>query len=235
MIPVAIGTRDRLELLTLTLKALERSTVPLSVTVVHDCDAKSLANIEELKRRGLHPQFYCTGKAYTGSVERANLYYHAHGTDAESILALGDDAEIEPDCVAAALAMLEREFPDGDGFIGLHDTKDNTLETAFALYGRKFIERFPAHAVFCPDYHHFSVDAELEAYALTSGRFRFCPEARLVHHQEVDNQKRMSWATKAEDETTREERGRRGLVWGVSFELITERGRRMLADLEARA
>jgi len=103
------------------------------------------------------------------------------------VLFLCDDTSLDHDCLTNAVAMMEKEFPDGDGLLGLNVTNyppswpEAITQYGFRLVGRKFHARFPEGQAYCPEYYRFYVDTEMGEYAKRVRRFRFAKTARMQH------------------------------------------------------
>lgn len=144
---------------------------------------------------------------------------------------LCDDTELAPNCIQEAVKVFSRRWPDGDGVVGFHQQiadKGGWCQSAMGMVGRAFAERFPSRQLFCPDYGRFHADSELGATARKLSRFEYGRDASLVHYHpahcpaEMDatHQAVREIGPVARDKVTQSERRKRGLVWGLNFELI---------------
>lgn len=102
-------------------------------------------------------------------------------------LCICDDVELYPDCLSILARKCEELFPDTDGLIGFNQAnippdKEGYSKSAQAIVGRKFVERFGDHPVYCPDYRSFGADAELGHFARLIDKFYWCEEAKLTHY-----------------------------------------------------
>lgn len=140
-----------------------------------------------------------------------------------------DDVELEPDCIEVAAYTLLSHWPDTDGVVGLHQVGlPGASESAMGLIGARFLDRFPGRRPFCPDYRRFHFDAELGECARALGRFHFEAAARLTHYHpahyrsEMDETHRIVRQGPAAriDRAIWHERRSRGLVWGITEELV---------------
>ena len=142
-----------------------------------------------------------------------------------AILYASDDLVFYPQTITIAVNQLQRMFPDTDGVIGLNQYQDGRMKGrkyAFALMGRKFVERYPDYMVFCPDYIHFNSDREIGFHAKTLNRFHFCPEAKIVHIRLKDNTTALGRVVYARDKAVYRERQARKILWGMSDQLISK-------------
>jgi hypothetical protein len=147
------------------------------------------------------------------------------------VIMLADDVEVLPGAVQAVVAAFEKHFPMLDGMVGMNQTNipsiKNCTEFAFFGVGRKFLERFPDHQAFCPDYHHFYGDTELGLYAKSLRRFKYAKDARIVHNHpayssnEPDATHAASRSHKDQDKNTWAARQARGLLWGREFTRVS--------------
>jgi hypothetical protein len=147
----------------------------------------------------------------------------------DALCYLSDDLELDPGCLKNAMDCMRTNFPDLDGVIGLHMKNcpdSQRVQGAFGIIGREFACRFPNKQVFCPEYQKFCIDKELEIYAKSVGKFKYCKEAALVHHHpaftktpadKTHNYVRTFLHT---DLCIFEERHKHGYIWGNSFEKV---------------
>jgi len=138
----------------------------------------------------------------------------------DAVLYASDDLIFAPDCISQAVAALQKHFPDGDGLIGLAQTR--VTKGAFGLMGRKFIERFPNQQVFYPEYIHYAGDTELEQYAIFLNRFYWCETAFVKHPTLKDSTYILGQEIRSHDSAIYRARQAKGLLWGKSFEKIGE-------------
>lgn len=136
----------------------------------------------------------------------------------DAVLYASDDLVFAPDCISQAVAALQKHFPDGDGLIGLAQTR--ITKGAFGLMGRKFIERFPNQQVFYPEYIHYAGDTELEQYAIFLNRFHWCKTAFVKHPTLKDSTYVFGHEIRPHDSAIYRARQAKGLLWGKSFELL---------------
>lgn len=139
--------------------------------------------------------------------------------DTDAVLYASDDLAFDPMCITEAATMLRARFPDGDGLIGLN-TLGTSIQSAFGLMGKKFIDRFPDRQVFCPDYIHFASDNEVGDFARLEHRFCFCPKAIIRHTKLRDTTTELGLAVKRLDRAAWRHRRNKGLCWGVNFTRI---------------
>lgn len=151
-------------------------------------------------------------------------------SEADIIVVLADHIEVLPGTLRSVERSMEDKFPDFDGMVGLHIMNLAPLagvrEYCFFGVGRKFVDRFPDRHIFCDDYHHFSADTELGEYATKAGKFYFDQHARIktwhpnAGNAPKDDTWRASRSRLERDKAIRQERQRRGLLWGESFERV---------------
>jgi len=143
-----------------------------------------------------------------------------------AILYAADDLEFRPDCISQLVARLREHFPDSDGMIGLQQYCEEKgffgSKGAFALMGRKFVDRFPNGQIFCPDYIHFNSDTELKSFAQRNNLFHFCSGA-IVHHSRLqDRTYALGEKVTAQDRNMLKVRHEGGYLWGESFEVVSK-------------
>ncbi len=142
-----------------------------------------------------------------------------------AVVYASDDLEFDLQAVEMAVKRLRAEAPDGDALVAI--TQDvRGCSSAFGILGPAFIKRFPRRAVFCPDYVHYGSDFELGKFARSIGRLYTCPAARVKHHRLKDETYRMAKPVESRDRMFLRMRQERGLLWGASFDLLSERGKR---------
>lgn len=183
--------------------------------------ARMIASVERHS-----PGVCCIVANETGPREYAYIIHDLiKRSDADVVIWGGDSCEWTSDCAGAVARAFTRHLPDLDGCCGLNPTnlrpwKDNIYEFCFMAIGRRFWERFPDDLCMCPYYRHFWVDTELGLLAKSVGKFRYLPEATLLHplpetdgvkvddtHQEGRRHERM-------DNNIRRARAKAGLLWG---------------------
>lgn len=162
-----------------------------------------------------------------GSTVRVGNYFKS-GFDYDLQVGLCDDMEMLDGCLLNGIKCFSDNFPDLDGVVGFNQVNvPNGCPNAIGIVGRKFAERFPGRNIYCPDYHHFGVDAECMAYAESVGKFKFCEEAKIYHYhpacscRKPDDTHKSLRVLASNDHSIQEERKKRGLVWGKSFERVT--------------
>lgn len=140
-----------------------------------------------------------------------------------------DDIVFNPDCITKLVQAMREVFPSGDGLVSakqhliLSGSRIRAKKSggAFALMGRKFVDRFPDKEAFCPEYFHGSADREIRNYAVQSGVYHFCVDAVLLHDRSTkDETRRLRKAAQPKDHETRRKRWARELTWGISFERV---------------
>jgi len=132
-----------------------------------------------------------------------------------------DDLVFPPDCITCAMTKMQECFPDGFGVVSIG--KKN--KTTFGLFGRKFADHFPGRQVFCPDYIHYASDSELFRTVRHLGKYAFPPkrDSSVQHSRLKDETWRISRSARSRDHAIRDERWKKGYMWGVDFNLITKK------------
>lgn len=142
-----------------------------------------------------------------------------------------DDIQFFPDCISKLVKAMKEIFPTGDGLVSARQhvilsrdmIKHKKTGGAFGLMGRKFVDRFPERAVFCPDYFHGSSDRELRSFAVRAGAYHLCQDAVVLHSREIkDETRRLRKEVQSQDNEIRRMRQEGGLFWGESFERVRE-------------
>lgn len=139
--------------------------------------------------------------------------------DSEYYIYASDDLVFPPDCVKHAMATMQRRFPDGFGVVSIA-RKNNCI---FGLFGRKFVDHFPDHQVFCPDYIHYCSDGELLQTVKKLKKFAFPPErkSQVEHFREKDETWRLARKVRGRDRKIWHKREEKSYLWGIDFNLIT--------------
>ena len=121
------------------------------------------------------------------------------------------------------METLYREFPDGDGVVGLaQENIPQGYPLAFPLFGRAFIDRFNIYdTLFFPGYFHFYNDAEIGLTIQCMGNWVFEPRAKLFHAHpqfgggEEDLTHSYAMTYKEHDYDVWCDRRARGVLWGI--------------------
>ncbi len=148
--------------------------------------------------------------------------------DGDLFLYGADDIQFYPDCISKLVETMKNIYPSGDGIIGLKQRQKRS-GGAFGLMGKKFVDRFPERAVFCPDYIHFGSDKELRNFALKKGLFHYRTDALVSHDRSFrsaavsDETFNLGREARARDLATFKMRQRKGFLWGENFYRIHER------------
>jgi len=132
-----------------------------------------------------------------------------------------DDLNFRPGSIKYAMAKMQECFPDGFGVIAL--AKKN--KCTFGLFGHKFADHFPDRQVFCPDYIHYASDSELMRCVTALGKYAYPPErtSMVLHSRLKDETWRLARQVRTRDHAIRDERQKRGYLWGVDFNLMVTR------------
>lgn len=142
--------------------------------------------------------------------------------DGDLFLYGADDIQFYPDCISRLVEAMKNIYSSGDGIIGLKQRQKRS-GGAFGLMGKKFVERFPDRAVFCPDYIHFGSDAELRNFAVKMGLFYYCTDALVTHDRSFrregsyDETFQLGREMRDRDLGTYKMRRRKGFLWGENF------------------
>jgi len=217
-VSVVIPTFARPKLLVKTVASLRAQTyTDLSVHVVVDGNPDVLN-----QARGLGVDVHYNRQR----VDWVQAMNEALGRIREgAVIYASDDLEFEPRAIEMTVKRLRAKAPDGDAVVAI--TQDvRGCSSAFGILGPAFIKRFPRQAVFCPDYVHYGSDFELGKFARSIGRFYTCPAARVKHHRPKDETYRTAKPVESRDRMFLRMRQERGLLWGASFDLLSERGKR---------
>lgn len=215
-ISIIIPTYNRLVLLMETIHSIKRSSYKdVSIFVVVDGNREIL---EEIIPEKVAILFNPERMDWIYSINRGISY-----AVSDAVMYAADDLVFKKDCLEKAVRAMEEKFPDGNGLIAINQML-NGLISAFGLMGRKFIEHFPGRKVFCPEFIHYSSDAEIGTYAIDNGLFYYCEEAMMNHKRLKDDTWVKANKAKERDAKIRALRRERGLIWGKSFELVTGKG-----------
>lgn len=104
-------------------------------------------------------------------------------TNTDLIMFLGDDTEIQPGALEAALDKMN-DLPDGWGVVGLNT--ENGKRFAHWLADKRMLELLPDGMFFNTAYHHYYCDEELKDIAMENGRWAWAEEAHVKHHHPSD-------------------------------------------------
>lgn len=210
-IDIIIPTFDRVELLRKTIASIKSGTYKdVSIFIVVDGNRKMIGEFIDLDVAVIYNP---KRMDYVYSFNRAMTY--AMG---ETVLNFSDDLKFYPGCMESAVGAMKRNFPDGDGAVALrqHQKKGGA---AFCLMGRKFIDRFPNNAVYCPDYIHYYVDREFEHFTMKANLLYRCNEAIIEHWRGMDKTRELAREVKGHDKAVWTKR-QEGLLWGEEFKRI---------------
>ena len=140
-----------------------------------------------------------------------------------------DDIQFLSDCISRLVKAMKEIFPSGDGLVSVKQhvilsrdrIKHKKCGGAFGLMGRRFVDKFPDRAVFCPDYSHGGSDRELRNFAVRAGVYHFCQDAIVLHSRAIkDETRRLRKEVQPRDFETRRMRQERQLFWGENFERV---------------
>lgn len=211
-IDILIPTYDRLEPLKKCIKSIVDSDYKnLSTVIIVDGNKKML---DGLKDEPIEILFNPERMDYVFSINKAMKH-----TAGDAVLYASDDLLFWPDCISNAVKAMKEHFPDTDGLVVLKQVHKES-GSAFGLLGRKFINRFPDSAVFCPEFIHYAGDTELKRFARSIERFYQCREAIVDHSRPHDNTRTLAREVKRHDKRTHSRRKERRFIWGYNFERI---------------
>jgi len=139
--------------------------------------------------------------------------------DSDYYVYASDDLIFPKNCLKTAVETMAHRFPDGFGVVDLGRKEKGT----FGLFGHKFKEHFPDSEVFCPDYVHYSSDAELYQTAKKMGKYTYPNdrEVQVKHFRMNDETRILARRSRTKDHEIRAEREKRGYLWGIDFNLVT--------------
>ena len=231
-IDIGIPTFNRREKLGVCIDSLKRAYIPgVNVWVLTSLESERI----EYKERYRDTPWVVVEMTDYSKVSTCWNEFVAAST-ADALLFLCDDTSLDDECLANAVDCMEDKFPDGDGVIGLNVTNyppswpEAITQYGFRLVGRKFHARYPVGQAYCPEYYRFYVDTEMGEYSKETGRFAFCPGAKLQHfhpnapggtlddthfHNRGDKQ---IW-----DNEIWKARQAAGYLWGRNFDLVRVR------------
>lgn len=211
-VDVLIPTYDRIELLKKCIESIKLSDhKDNSIIVVVDGNKKML---DGLKDEPVEILFNPRRMEYVISMNKAMKH-----SKADAVIYASDDLIFFKNCISNAVNKMKEHFPDTDGLIALKQVHKEG-GAAFGLLGRKFIDRFPGSAVFCPDYIHYGGDTELGRIARYLERSYQCREAMVDHSRLHDNTYNLAREVKIHDKRVYSRRKKKRFLWGVNFELL---------------
>lgn len=195
----------------------------LSVIIVCEKEDKETYSwFYDLNKRIPYPLIFLSNPKNMGLTSAFNHGFKI-ASFADAVLWAGDDTEFWPDCISKAMATLKEKFPDGDGFIGFNQMQEGRTKGrsyAFGLVGKKFLNRYPENAAFCPDYIHYGVDKEVGHYSISLDRFFVCRDAKINHIRLQDETAEYSRRFFMRDKDIFRKRQEKQYLWGKNFNLI---------------
>jgi len=211
-VDVIISTYNRLEALKKCIKSItDGDYKDVSIFVMVDGNRKM---INELKDEPVEILFNYERMDYIISMNK--VLKHTKG---DAVLYASDDLIFWHNCISNAVKAMKEYFPNTDGLIALKQIQKEG-GAAFGLLGRKFIDRFPDNAVFCPEFIHYAGDTELKRFAMSIDKLRQCKEAVVDHPRLEDGTTELAHEVKIRDKQVYKKRKNRGLLWGHTFERI---------------
>ena len=156
----------------------------------------------------------------------AMVEYMVGVSDTDMVMFLGDDTEIQPGALDAALDKMN-DLPDGWGIVGLNT--ENGKECAHWLAHKRVLE-LTGGKFFSTEYKHFYCDQELMDIAKEHGRWAWAEDAHVKHYHpsdgktEPDEHNRAAVPLMQADWITycRRKRARRGGI-AIGFPLVDDR------------
>jgi len=138
--------------------------------------------------------------------------------DSDYYIYAADDLFFPPNCIEYAMMKMQHRFPDGFGVVSI----GKKHSCAFGLFGHKFIEHFPDHQVFCPDYVHYGSDTELWRVANKLEKIASIIQrpSSVTHKRIKDETWKLGESFRGRDKTMYLQREALGLNWGIDFKLI---------------
>lgn len=138
--------------------------------------------------------------------------------DSEYYIYASDDLIFPPTCIEDAMKMMQECFPDGFGLVSLWRTN----KAIIGLIGRRFVEHFPNCQVLCPDFIHYSADAEFSRIAEKIGKLARRPKDgfRVKHYTMKDETQSLAQEARKKDTEVCNERTDKGYEWGIDFNLV---------------
>jgi len=162
---------------------------------------------------------------------RAARFWNSYlqNIQAEVLCYLNDDIKLDKNCLIEGIKALETLHLDGVvGFYQSNQIGTTNCNAAFGLIGSKFADRFPDRQVFCEDYYCLYLDEELMKYASSINRFIGSTKSTLEHYHPVFTKEKPDETHihnrryKQRDIKIYNIRKAKNLVWGKSFERVTE-------------
>ena len=174
-------------------------------------------HIEEVAKEKLHNVSVVLNKERKDWIFSCNRILKEF--DSDYYVYASDDLIFPVDCLSNAMLEMERTFPDGFGVVDLGKKERGT----FGLFGCKVKEHFPNNEVFCPDYVHYSSDAELYQTAKKMNKYAYPPEreSQVKHFRMNDETRILARRVRTSDHEIRKQREEKGYLWGIDFNLVT--------------
>lgn len=233
-VDVVIPTFKRAEKLKRCLESIQRQTYTdwECLVVINGDDTETHKMLEKINDDRI---WYKTRGWNSYVIGAWNYYFEKFfkKRNRDVVLWIVDDVELKDDCLEQAVKTMLDKFPDLDGVVGLHQECPNTTSYTFKWYGqvllgKNFIERYAPvnYKVCCPAYKHFYQDEEMWLFANSLNKFTNCEKAQLIHYHpsfiktnidEAHNKVRFD--IKKQDTAIYNERRKKGLVWGETWEI----------------
>lgn len=154
---------------------------------------------------------------------------HLKYMTSDVMLCCNDDILFKEDSLIKLEECFNIKFPDFDGVIGLNQSnilKEQALDSAFCAIGKKYTERFPNKAIWCPEYYRFYADKELGEYAKSINKFYYAEEVEIIHlhpafdKSQLDETHDLVRKYLNFDRDIYNERKSKGYLWGSNFNLV---------------
>lgn len=153
--------------------------------------------------------------------------HHLQKMKADAMLCANDDILFKEDTIDKIYEFFFNHCPDFDKIVGMNQEnlpQGEGKHYAFMIIGSKFADRFPERKCWCPDYYRFYADQELGIYADKLGKFKYCPEIKIIHLHPAFNKELLDNTHKEvrkywkQDRDTFVKRQSLKLLWGENYE-----------------
>lgn len=199
---------------------LQRCIESIKVKQHRDWDVKTTIRI------GSHPEVY---------VDIMNeMFKNSYG---DIVVWLADHIVVQDGCIEEIVNFYSDKNPLLD--IGMSLFVENhknflgmSSMACFTCVSQDIIDHFSNREVMCPDYEHYWGDTELGLFFESNDRFVWNKNARLfTYHpaggfmdaESYDATHKLGVSSMTRDNSTRETRKQKGLIWGNSFELVNQK------------
>lgn len=216
---------------TIAIPTISRGRLPLLSKAVESIKAQTYKDIHTVIVVDARPMLYKLIKHQFTSPDVSVLLNEKHtywvGSvnwvwkefDSDYYIYAADDITFPSNCIASAVAIMKKRFPDGFGLVNLFRRN----KAIFGMFGRKFADHFPERRVLCPDFIHYGADREITEVAIELGIYAPSVGKRNnVKHslRSYDETWKLVEKIIKKDPKTRNERRKKGYKWGIDFNLI---------------